>query len=202
MTQLGVAPWSVSGDIGGVGLSRQHFQRVDLGTITSSDCSNAGAAWHGLWQAAHTEVPLGVSVAPFGEVQVIDSGTGASIASVNYGSIPAVVSGSSTSHYAAGNGARVVWFTSTVRNRRLMHGCTFLVPLTVDAFGTDGQLGSVIQSNYLTAATTYLAAMATANLQHVVWHRPAKGVFTGGVAAGATSMTVRGTGAMLKSRRT
>jgi hypothetical protein len=89
-----------------------------------------------------------------------------------------------------------------VHGRRLIKGATFLVPLTVDAFSAAGTLNAVQQASYATAAGTYLTAMTTAGLAHVVWHRPAKGTFVGGVAANVIGAGVNGTGAMLKSRRT
>lgn len=201
VSQIGFAPFSISGDVGGVGVSVCHFQRSDLGTITSADCSSAGAAWRALWQAAHTEVPSSVTIAPFGEVEVKDSATGAPVGSVAYGTVPSAVFGSSTAHYAAGTGVRISWNTSTVHGRRLIQGATFLVPLTSDAFVATGTVNSVIQSNYITAAATYLSAMATANLTPIVWHRPAKGTFVGGVAGPITGGKVGGTAAFLKSRR-
>jgi hypothetical protein len=198
---LGIIDFTIQGDVGGNGLSRVHFQRSDFGTIVSADANAAAAAWHGLWQAAHTEVPSAVIISPSSECKRIDPTTGAPIGVANLTSVPGAVFGSSTAHYAAGTGARIQWHTSQIHNRRLIRGATFLVPLTADAFTASGVLNATIQANYVTASAAVLAAMTAASLTLVVWHRPPKGSFTGGIGAVVTASSVLGEAAQLKSRR-
>lgn len=200
--QVGINTGVISGDVGGTGITRQKFIRSDHGTILVADANAAIAAWRAVWQAVHSEMPNTVSVQWEATCEVIDDNTAAVDGTVPISSVPATVFGSSTSHYAAGNGIRVNWTTSNVLNRRLIRGATFLVPLTVDAFLATGQVSSVISAGYVTALSTYLTAMGTANLIPVVHHRPKKGTFVGGVAAGITGFNIGPTGAMLKSRRT
>lgn len=202
MSQLGAIDAGLNFGAGGDGISRQHFNRLDHGTILSSDANAAAAAWHGLWQTVHTELPFGGVVAWPSNCEVLDDGTAAPIGTVTITSVPATVTGSSTSHWEAGTGVRINWKTTTVLNRRLIRGATFLIPLTIDAFNTFGEVDATIQANYQTAVSTYLAAMATASLAHVAWHRPKKGTFTGGVAGAVVAGHVRGVGAWLSSRRT
>lgn len=201
MAEMGVIDFTIQGDVGGNGLSRVHFQRVDFGTILSADANAAAAAWHNLWQAAHTEVPSSVIISPSSECSRIDPVSGSPIGVTNLTSVPGAVFGSSASKYAAGTGARIQWHTSQIHNRRIIRGATFLVPLTSDAFTPSGVLSSVIQSNYVTAAQAVLTAMTAASLTLVVHHRPAKGTFVGGIAAVVTATSVLGEAAQLKSRR-
>jgi hypothetical protein len=52
------------------------------------------------------------------------------------------------------------------------------------------------------AISTYLAAMNTAVLEPIIWHRPAKGTFTGGAVGLVVTGAVSQTPASLRTRRT
>jgi hypothetical protein len=175
---------------------------VDLGSVTGTDCTNAAAAWRALWFSMHTYMPSSVEVSLGGNCEVKDSATGAPIAELGVGGSPAAVTGLSTAHYAAGTGIRVQWNTSTVRNRRLMRGATHFIPLTADAMTALGTVDNTAASTLNTACGTYLTAMNAAALVHGVWHRPAKGTFTGGVLAPCTAGVVDLVVSSLRTRRT
>jgi len=201
VAQMGICTFQITGGIGGVGISRWHFQRQDLATITGTDADAAATAFRGVWQAAHSEIPLGLTVSLVGPCDVIDSATSIPIGSVGYSGSVSPVTASSTSHGAAGNGIKVTWGTATVVGHRILKGHTALVPLTTDAFNADGSVNSTISTGYATAAVACLAAMSSASLNGVVYHRPKKGTFTGGVAGIITSAGTSLQGTWLRSRR-
>ena len=201
MSQLGMIDFILEGGVGGAGLSRQHFQRTDLGTITSSDAGAAAAAYRELWFTVDTYMPNTVGIGCGSNCAVHDDATGAPIAEVTLSAVPGFTTGGSGAAYAAGSGVRINWKTSTVRNRRFIRGATFLVPMTSACFDTTGYVASGPEAIIVGAASAYLAAMTAANIAHVAWHRPAKGTFIGGVAAPVTTFVVQSMPGQLKSRR-
>lgn len=201
MVQFGSIDAVLSGDVGGLGLSRMHFQRADAGTILVADCNAAASAWHGVWQGVHSYLPLNYSVTFAADVAIREVDTGAPDVALTLSSVPANVTGSDNNKYAAGVGVRVNWNSASVRNRRFMRSATFIVPLCSDAFTTAGVVDSTFQSSLITLLQTCLTSLNGAGLEMIVWHRPAKGTFVGGAAGLVVGATVPGVAASLRSRR-
>lgn len=201
MPQLGEIMYNVQGDIGGQGVSRFRFVRQNAGNISGADANAAAAAARLLLNAAAGVLPSAVTWTCNAQCNIYDSASGLVQGPLIITSLPATVTGSGGTNWAAGVGARVNWKTSTLQGRRLIRGATFVIPLAGGAFGPGGSL----QASQITAlnagAAAYLNAMTTALLYPVIWHRPAKGSLTGGttgiVFAGTTSSVPSG----LRSRR-
>ena len=70
---------------------------------------------------------------------------------------PAPVKGGSAASYASPVGAVIDWLTNDFFNGRRLRGRTFLVPLVMTAFDTDGTLTSACTSVLNTAATNIIA---------------------------------------------
>jgi hypothetical protein len=202
MVQFGTIEMDLSGDVGGAGINRMHWQRTDAAAINVADCNSAAAAWHGVWQGVHANMPFGYTVTTNPAVEIREVDTGAPDDVQQLTAIPAVVTGSDTGHYAAGVGVRVNWKSSSVRNRRFMRGATLLVPLVSDTFTTGGVVDATFISGLVTTLNTFLAAMASNTLEMIVWHRPAKGQTTGGAAGLVTGFSISTVPASLRSRRT
>jgi hypothetical protein len=202
MVQFATLEMDLSGDVGGQGINRLHWQRIDAGTITQADCNAAAAAWRAVWQGVHANMPIGYTVTtnPAVEIREVDSGAPDSVLQLS--SIPSVVTGSDTGHYAAGVGVRLNWKSASVRNRRFFRGCVFLVPLVSDTFTTGGIVDPTFISGVVTVVSAFLVAMTAAGLEVIIWHRPAKGAVTGGAAGLVTGFAVSNTPASLRSRRT
>jgi hypothetical protein len=190
----------VQGDIGGSGVSRWRFIRNDAGVTTVTDCNAAGAAVKAFYSAAQN-YPSAVTFAVQPTVEMFDIGSGLVQGSLVMSAVPAVVPGGSGAAYAAGTGLRINWKTNQIVGRRLLRGATFLVPTGSTAFGSNGAVAPTYQATVQAAATAYVAAMTTANLVPVIWHRPPVGTTSGGVVGVVTGGTVSTTPAGLRSRR-
>lgn len=106
------------------------------------------------------------------------------------------VTGSGNSAYSAGVGGFINWFTSFVRNGRLLRGRTFIAPLGQGYASTDGTLNDGIRTTMDTAA---LALVATTKWG--IYHRPPKGTFAGGTLHLITSAQTVDRVTALKTRR-
>jgi hypothetical protein len=201
VAQLAEISWNVSGDIGGLGVSRFWFVRQNAGNISGADVNAAAAASRKVINAAAGVIPTPVTWTCNGVSNVYEATSGLVQGPLPVSSLPASVTGSGGSNFAAGVGARVNWKTSTLQGRRLIRGCIFLAPLVGVAFGASGALQGSQVTAINAGVASYLTDMTTALLYPVVWHRPAKGATTGGttgiVYAGVTSTVP----ASLRSRR-
>lgn len=190
----------VIGDIGGVGISRFRFIRNDAGVLTVADCNAAGAAVRSMYNSSNN-FPTGVQVQVQATVEQFDIGTGLVQPSLVMSSIPAAVVGSVAGNYGAGVGARINWKTATVVGRRMLRGATFMVPYGNTAFSGNGAVNGTAVGVVTSAAQAYIAAMATANLVPVIWHRPTAESPSGGVVGPVTGAACPTTPAGLRSRR-
>jgi hypothetical protein len=201
MPSIAILSATVSGDIGGSGISRFHVKRVDDGVITVPDCNAAAAAIRAWYNAAVTYIPTNVGWGFPAQVTLIDELTGALQGYLNLSSIPAAVTGTDSGPYAAGTGARVNWTSSTIHNRRLMRSANYLVPLGQAGFGAVGAVLSTFITAMNAASAALLAAMVTANLEFLVYSRPPKGTQTGGHSAIITGYRWATAPSGLRSRR-
>ena len=201
VTQIAEILYHVQGDIGGIGVSRLRFVRQDAGTIMGADVNAAAAAARGLFNSIVGSLPSGVSWTCDPQCNVYDFATGLVQGPLVVSSLPAVITGGVSGNFTAGIGARINWKTSTLVGRRLLKGATYMIPLAFPAYSSSGAVGPGLITAANAGAAGYLTAMTTALLYPVVWHRPAKGTFTGGMTGiihgGVTSAVPAG----LRSRR-
>jgi hypothetical protein len=129
---------------------------------------------------------------------LIEDSTGDIVGTWNDGTAGTFTGSGSTASWAAGVGARAVWVTSGRRSNRIVRGSTYLVPLMVGAYDTDGTLTTTYLSGLNNAAQSFFTAT---NPNMRVWSRPHPGQSDG------TSHVVTGCGivdkvSVLRSRRT
>jgi hypothetical protein len=202
MTQIAVVSVQVSGDIGGIGVSKFHIARQDAATITAADVTAAGAAIRPFYFTAATWIPADITETFITQVPVIESTSAIIQAELLMTTAPLPVTGTAAGTYAGGNGARVNWKTQTIGKRRFMRAATFLVPLAGAAYTASGGLSSTLLTNMNGAAATMLTALSTAQLNLVAYHRPGKGLDVGGTYGIVTVGVIPSTPSTLRSRRT
>jgi hypothetical protein len=202
MPEMGVISANVQGDIGATGISRYHITKTDGSNLAVGDCNSAITSLHGLYTAASSYLASGTSWSIQLFVQLIDVATAEIRGGITSTDSPSAINGAGGSDYPAGNGARIDWLTSVIRNRRIMRGATFMVPLGGSAYSTGGVVSSGCVSALTGAAGAFVNALNAAGMDLMVYHRPPKGTFTGGQAAAVDSWRVPNVPATLRSRRT
>jgi hypothetical protein len=201
MPQVGEIMFHLTGDVGGTGVARFRFIRQDSGNIQGSDAHAAAVAAQNVLGAATQWTPLSVRWDCSPQCNVYDIASGLVQGPLSITSLPAAVVGAGSGTYASGTGARLNWRTSTIVGRRLIRGATFLAPLTGAAFTTGGSVAAATQTQINTGPANYLTAMAAAALEAVVWHRPLKGLTSGGVVGVTFSGLCSAVPSSLRSRR-
>lgn len=106
--------------------------------------------------------------------------------------------GTQVGKFSSPTGAVVNWKTSLVVNGRLLRGRTFIVPLSVNAYDTDGTLNTTDRNNLATSAAALCSHQD--NLVLAIWHRPSPGG-SDGVSGQVASSSVKDKAAVLTSRR-
>lgn len=200
--EIAVTAARISGDQGGQGISRFHWQRIDAAAIGQADCNSANAAVIAFYTAVRTLIPLAISVTVDPLVQILEFDTARLDRLMNAVASGSPVVGTGSGNYAVGVGARINWKSPFVIGRRFARANLMLVPLANGAFASTGLVGSGSQTTVQSAANGLINALTTANLQLVVWHRPQGTPPAGGVVAGIAQASVPLTPAGLRSRRT
>lgn len=202
MAILNISEWQVSGDIGGLGISRFHWENAAHTAGSPADCNAAGAAISGFFGALRANYPNNITWSPTGTIASYDVATALVQSVQGYTAVPAAHTGLSNADYGAGLGARVNISTGVVVGRRLLRGALFFVPLGGDSYdSTDGGLSGATVGNIVAAYNTMSAAFVAAGLSLVVWHRPKKLSPGTGVAFTQTAVAVNKAPAGLRSRR-
>lgn len=147
------------------------------------------------WDAIKEWWPSGMSITVPNSGDVIEDTTGALVGSWTEGSQETITS-SGSGQYAAGVGARVVWGTNGIRNRRRVRGSTFVCPLIVSAYDSAGTLSTTFLNDLGTAATV-LASSGLLN----VWSRPGPGGSPAGESHAVLNGSVPDRVTSLRSRR-
>lgn len=142
-------------------------------------------------------VPSSVTVQVQQEAAILDDDDGSLISYALATDNPSPVEFVGDSDYSGASGAAVTWNTETVNRGRRVRGRTFVVPLSIQAYDSDGTLSSSAL-NSLNAAGEALIGDGDGP-QFVVWSRPQGG--GGGVAAPVVSHRVADRVAVLRSRR-
>lgn len=190
-------------DIGNIGMSRFHLQNATDPTspIPNGVATGVAAAIAALYSAIKTLFPSTMTYQVQSTQNIQDVVSGLVQGSFSYPTPPAGVVGTGSGNYAAGNGARGYWHTATVINRRVARGATFFTPFVSVAWSNVGGITSANSLIVSNAMSAYIAAAVAAGGVPVVYHRPAKGAVTGGVAAPITGASCSTTPGSLRSRR-
>lgn len=201
MTQVAHIKWDLTGDIGGTGMTGFFFTKQNSADIDAAAVAAAAAATYSLVHAIAAQAAGDVSWRCDPQVDVYDISTGGVQPPWVITSLPSLNPGQGSGAYPAGTGARINWKTSTIRGRRLMRGCTYAVPLSGASYTSTGSVGATCTAALTTAAMAYLTAMAQGNLEPVIWHRPAKGTFSGGMVGIISAGVCSSVPASLRTRR-
>jgi len=202
MAVINCAPWEVSGDIGGIGLTRYWFENAGHTQASASDCNSAGAAISAFYSTLRANFPSNILWSPGEGVSSYDVASAAIVGVQGYTSVPAGHYGLSSDPYAAGVGARINLHTGVVVGRRLLRGANMFVPMGSDSFITGtGNVSPTSVGNIVAAYVTLLAAFTSASLSLVVWHRPPKTAPGTGVAYSVSEVSIGTAPAGLRSRR-
>lgn len=113
---------------------------------------------------------------------IIDSATGDLKGSWSGGSTVSVNFVSSSAVWAAGVGCRMVWDTAGFLRGRRVRGSTFIVPLHLAVYDTDG----TINPSELTSMQNAANNLITSHPELTIWSRPTE---PGGTDGGATTVT-------------
>lgn len=162
---------------------------------------NSVAAIKGAVDALAPILPVGVSITTPATGDTIEDTTGSLVNtwSATGGGITA--GAASTDRAAAGVGGCISWYTGGIvvgaggKGRRL-RGRTFIAPIQVDYFDTNGTL----RDNCLTAINAFGTQLQAAG-PLAVWHRPSTVGGSNGTSYGVLSHRVRDKVAVLRSRR-
>lgn len=135
------------------------------------------------------------NVQPVG--RVLDSTTGAllSFESPVPGTLTVATGGYGASYGAGASGACLAWTTQGINRGRLVRGRTFLVPLSAQCYDPNGTLTAYAIAN----ATATGNNLIVANKGFGIWSRPR--LNAGGAFRAATSVLVRDSAAVMRSRR-
>lgn len=155
--------WNVPG--GGVGYSVFHCESI----ATQSQANGFVAAVRAAFMAANfiAKIPNEVSFA--GENEVRGLGLDGSLTSVFPVGGGSSIVGTSAAQWAAAAGGRVNWETGTVLLGRRLRGRTYIVPMDINAYDTNGTLSASGIQALNDFAVAYKTNMAAAGLVPTVW---------------------------------
>lgn len=185
------AVWQVPG--GGTGYSVFHA-RVEVGGITEAAASAFLGKVRDLMAACKVLTPLATTISLDTEVRELDTTTGV-LQSVMQVPAPAPITGGVNQQYAAPVGARIVWRTPAIVAGRRLQGRTYIVPLVMQNFETDGTLTADAMSALSAAAAAYYDEDWAEGVDPCVWSR------THGMLADITGHAIPDEGAILRGRR-
>lgn len=143
------------------------------GGVSTFYFTGAAAGIHSLvdnlFEGMQSLFPSSVTINIPGVGDVLDSDTGEIVTGWSDGAASTWVGSASNNNYAAGVGARIIWTTNGRTNNRRVRGTTFLVPISVANYDTDGTLTSTAY-NVINDNADALVTAADNSL--VVWTRP------------------------------
>lgn len=154
------------------------------------------------FEAMKTALPAGLTVTVPGSGDLIEESNGqiAGAWSATPAPLPTTMQGAGA--YAGNAGSVVHWLTTTVVNGRRVRGRSFLVPVVMSGFETNGSLTPSMVDGIRTAAQ---ALVDTTPGHLVVWHRPRKATPTQPASVGSfaavTGVRVPDLAISLRSRR-
>lgn len=184
-----------TGFVGSPGYTNLYFINPEEPTLAIRD-TTAGRV-KAFFESVKLMLPSTVNVAFPSEMEELATDTGALQQTLPITAIANSV-GTQVGKFSSPTGAVVNWKTSLVVNGRLVRGRTFIVPLSVNAYDTDGTLATTDRNNLATAASALCSHQD--NLVLAIWHRPSPGG-SDGVAGQVASASVKDKAAVLTSRR-
>lgn len=155
---------------GGPGVSTFHFG--DGTNTTGAYAESAAAILAGMFGDLANYLPDDVTLTFPSEAELVDDATGQLVGVVSIADPPDPVTGSSSTGFAGGVGARITWNTAAILRGRRVKGTTFLAPLDQGVYDSSGQIAPVIATAIQTAAGGAVVAMAAADVPLLVWSRP------------------------------
>jgi hypothetical protein len=189
-----------SGLPGGIGYSLFHMRDFSTGEPTLADANGAIGKVDNFINTIKPLIPPVVSMVVESEVEVIEETNGQMqtvLGGTSLGTEFGMASG--TAGYSAPVGAVISWSTGGVRNGRRVRGRTFVVPLSNEAWDTDGTLKSTALTTLNAAATSLRDIGGSPDLG--VYARPTSAGATDGIWYAATGHRVPDMAAVLRSRR-
>lgn len=177
----------------GASVSTFHFE-----DNAGGDAADIPASIAAFFQSYVNRLPNEVSVSFDSEVTTIDTTTGL-LDDVTSVTPAGTVTGSSSLTWAAGSGARTIWGTSRVFQGRRVKGSTFMVPLVVDQYDSNGQIVSAGIAAMQTNAETLISDLAADLVPLCVYSRPKSG--SAGITSQVTTASVSPTVATLRGRK-
>lgn len=182
----------ISGETGLPGLST--FYWLDASpTPTTATAALAGVRAY--FEAVKAYLSNGVTVNYDTAVAVLADGTGA-LQALETATAQTATTSSGSSDMPPANQLGLLLNTATVVNGRILRGRSFLGPLTPDAAGSSGTIGSGARTALLAGGAALLAVSA---VDLAVWHRPQNG--SGGIAVACTGVGASEKVWVLRSRR-
>lgn len=140
--------------------------------------------------------PPSVTIAIPSTGDVLESSTGVITGTWTSGTLTTLTGTASNVNYAAGVGARVIWETGARTNNRPCRGSTFLVPISVANYDSDGTLKAPAPAQITDNAAALVTALSGSLC---IWTRPVGGA--GGVIHAVVSSHVSDQSSWLRSRK-
>ena len=190
--------WTIPG--AGTAFSILHFGTDDGFNPVQADIDAVVTKVNAFVTTVKSVLPNVVSLQTLNEVEEIDANNGALISIWTAPSVAAQSgTASATAGWAAAAGGVISWSTAIVHRTRRIRGRTFVVPMSTEAWDTDGTIKSVQLSTLNTAATNLRTP--TAEIELGVWARPSAPGLSDARFAPVSSHRVPDMSAILTSRR-
>lgn len=181
-------------------VTRNSFQRYDLGDPTNTDVQVAMATMRDFWSNIASLPPIAMSIQVQSVAEIYDQDTGL-LQRDSAQPLPTIVNCLNGTSYVMGSGIRCMWETAAVLYGRHMHGSTAIVPMCEDQF-TDGDPNSGAIGTVNSAAASALSYCHSNSVDMVVYKRPNPSKARAGYAAVVTGNQVLAIPGVLKRRRT
>jgi hypothetical protein len=159
MTNLSRVRVRLTGFRGGPGVATHYFL----------DTATAVASLKTFWSLMAAGMPDDVKIVVSEAGDIIDDVSGDLVGAWDNATAEVTISGLGLVAAAAPAGAVINWLTSTILDGSRVRGKTFIVPLSVTAYETDGSITDGTISGLTTAANALIAEQSAS---FVVWHRP------------------------------
>jgi hypothetical protein len=175
MTEIGTTVIDYGGAESPTSISRFHFRRTDLGSITQADCAAAQGATYDFISHLRALFPDDVTFLFPATFAIADEATATLTHDLEAGDGSGSIAGLSSAPWAKGSGIHMRFETADIVRGRHVTGGFFLVPCTADAFNHDGGLSPTALTDINTAGPLLLNDAWTAGLEFVVWGKPLPG---------------------------
>lgn len=172
MARIGKVSTAWAGTSGGPGLTQLYIEDTASGALSQSQAQAAVNAVRAFWDSAKGYTPDEVTWTVNPVVDQYDPAEGDLIGTITAATPPLSVIGTSTAVYAMAAGIKVNLQTSNIRNGRRVRGSMYLVPATTAAMTAAGVISSGARTALNASGVTLISALATVNVNLIVWGRP------------------------------